>query len=123
MRALLNLALPVIVWIGLALIIPLMVNVWLKIVLPILQKTVPEPWLVKMLVVMTANNVVLIVAHPVPKIIPVLMPQQLNVAISVIIATPLAHQALLLLILEPLVLKTNVDSLVKNVLPLVLRVA
>ena len=123
MRALLNLALPVIVWIGLALIIPLMVNVWLKIVLPILQKTVPEPWLVKMLVVMTANNVVLIVAHPVLNLIPVLMPQQLNVAISVIIATPLAHQALLLLILEPLVLKTNVDSLVKNVLPLVLRVA
>ena len=66
-----------------------------------------------------ANNVVLIVVHPVPKIIPVLMPQQLNVAISVIIATPLAHQALLLLIPALLVLIMNVAKLVKDVLPLV----
>ena len=123
MRALLNLALPVIVWIGLALIIPLMVNVWLKIVLPILQKTVPEPWLVKMLAAMTANNVALIAVHPVLNLIPVLMPQQLNVAISVIIAAPLAHQALLLLIPALSALIMNADNLVKNVLPLVLRVA
>ena len=94
MRALLNLALPVIVWIGLALIMPLMVSVWLKIALPILQKTVP-----------------------------VLMPQQLNVAISVIIATPLAHQALLLLIPALSALIMNADNLVKDVLPLVLRAA
>ena len=123
MRALLNLALPVIVWIGLALIIPLMVNVWLKIVLPILQKTVPEPWLVKMLAAMTANNVVLIVAHPVLSLIPVPMPRQLNAETSVIIATPLAHQALLLLIPALSALIMNADNLVKDVLPLVLRAA
>ena len=43
MRDLLNLALLVIVWIGLVLIIRLMENVLKKIALPTLQKTVPEP--------------------------------------------------------------------------------
>ena len=123
MRDLLNLALLVIVWIGLVLIIRLMENVLKKIALPILQKTVPEPWLVKMLVVMTANNVVLIVAHPVLNLIQVLMPQQLNAAIRAIIATLLVLLVLLLLIPELLVLKTNVVSLVKNVQQLVLPVA
>ena len=102
MRALSTLALPVIVWIGLALIIPLMVNVWLKIALLTLQKTVPEPWLVKMLAAMTANNVVLIVAHPVLNLIPVPMPRQLNAVQLVITAILLVLQVVQPLILEHL---------------------
>ena len=66
-----------------------------------------------------ANNVVLMYVHPDLKIIPVLMPQRQNVAINVITATPLAHQALLLLIPALLVLIMNVAKLVKDVLPLV----
>ena len=122
MRALSTLALPVIVWIDLALIMPLMVSVWLKIALLTLQKTVPEPWLVKMLVVMTANNVVLIVAHPVLNLIPVLMLQPPNVAqlvTTAILLVPLvpAHP-----IQEHPWVLTNADNLVKNVTHLVLRV-
>ena len=107
MRALLNLALPVIVWINPALIIRLMVNVLRKIVLLTPHQLVQVPWLVKPLVAATVNNAVPIVVHPVLKIIPVLMPQLPNAAISVFIAIHLALLVLPLLIPALSVLITN----------------
>ena len=72
--------------------------------------------MVKMLAVMTANNVVPIVVPLVQSLIPAPMPQQLNAVTNVITAILLARQALLPPIQVLLVLKMNADNLVKNVL-------
>ena len=123
MKASLTLVLRDIVWTSLALIIRLMVNVSKKIAPPIHLRLVPVPLSAKPLAAEIVNNVVPIIVLPALKTTQVLTLRQQNAATNVTTAIPLVLPVHLLLIPEPLVLKTNVVSLVKNVRPPVLQVA
>ena len=116
MRDLLNLALPVIVWIGLVLITRLMENVLKKIVRQIHRQLAQGMLSEKRLAAVIVKNAVMIVVPLVQSLIPAPMPQQLNAVTNVITAILLARQALLPPIQVLLVLKMNADNLVKNVL-------
>ena len=123
MRGLLSLVLRDIVWTSPVLITRLMVNVSKRIVRQIHHRLVPVPLSVKPLAAEIVNNVVPIIVLPALKTTQVLTLRQQNAATNVTTVILLVLPVHLLLIPEPLVLKTNVVSLVKNVRPPVLQVA
>ena len=92
MRDLLNLALPVIVWIGLVLITRLMENVLKKIVRQIHRQLAQGMLSEKRLAAVIVKNAVMIVVPLVQSLIPAPMPQQLNAVTNVITAILLARQ-------------------------------